>query len=71
MNAPDLNLPLETQKAHAVACEQKLKIYIDPVNGAEVFTQFYLLDRGFCCNQGCRHCPYWDAQIKITFKNPG
>ncbi len=24
----------------------------------EVFTQQYHLRRGFCCNSGCRHCPY-------------
>jgi Family of unknown function (DUF5522)/Cysteine-rich CWC len=23
-----------------------------------VFTEFYLLSRGFCCRSGCRHCPY-------------
>ncbi len=23
-----------------------------------VFTAAYHLRRGFCCNTGCRHCPY-------------
>ncbi len=23
-----------------------------------VFTAQYHLRRGFCCNSGCRHCPY-------------
>jgi hypothetical protein len=23
-----------------------------------VFTAEYLLNRGFCCQSGCRHCPY-------------
>jgi hypothetical protein len=23
-----------------------------------VFTAVYHLKRGFCCNSGCRHCPY-------------
>jgi Family of unknown function (DUF5522) len=23
-----------------------------------VFTEQYHLKRGFCCNSGCRHCPY-------------
>lgn len=27
-------------------------------NGKWVFTAKYLLDRGFCCQSGCRHCPY-------------
>ena len=27
-------------------------------NGMVVFTEKFLLDRGFCCNNFCRHCPY-------------
>lgn len=27
-------------------------------NGAFVFTANYLRRRGYCCNNGCRHCPY-------------
>lgn len=27
-------------------------------NGYYVFTEKYLLDRGYCCGSGCRHCPY-------------
>ncbi len=23
-----------------------------------VFTEKFLLDRGYCCESGCRHCPY-------------
>jgi hypothetical protein len=23
-----------------------------------VLTSRYLLRRGYCCEQGCRHCPY-------------
>jgi len=23
-----------------------------------VFTERFLLRRGFCCESGCRHCPY-------------
>lgn len=23
-----------------------------------VFTKWFLLKRGFCCNSGCRNCPY-------------
>ena len=25
-----------------------------------VFTAAYHLKRGYCCNSGCRHCPYRD-----------
>ena len=27
-------------------------------NGLMVFTGAYLLRRGYCCQSGCRHCPY-------------
>lgn len=26
--------------------------------GYKVFTEKYLLKRGFCCRNGCKHCPY-------------
>jgi hypothetical protein len=26
--------------------------------GFVVFTEKYHLDKGFCCGNGCRHCPY-------------
>ncbi|MEZ5013051.1 MAG: DUF5522 domain-containing protein [Chitinophagales bacterium] len=35
--------------------------YIDK-NGLLVFTTKYLLDRGYCCGNGCRHCPYTGEQ---------
>ena len=27
-------------------------------NGKMVLTEKFLLKRGFCCNNNCRHCPY-------------
>ena len=27
-------------------------------NGYVVFTEKYLLDRGYCCGNGCLHCPF-------------
>lgn len=27
-------------------------------NGFWVFTAEYLKKRGYCCQSGCRHCPY-------------
>lgn len=31
-------------------------------NGLVVFTAKYLLERGYCCGNGCKHCPYnYDA----------
>jgi hypothetical protein len=31
--------------------------YFGP-GGLMVFTEAYLLRRGYCCGSGCRHCPY-------------
>ena len=27
-------------------------------DGYMVFTEKYLLNRGYCCGNGCRHCPF-------------
>ena len=27
-------------------------------NGLMVLTAHFLKKRGYCCNNGCRHCPY-------------
>ena len=27
-------------------------------DGYKVFTAKYLLKRGYCCQNGCKHCPY-------------
>lgn len=31
--------------------------------GLMVLTEKYLLDRGYCCGNGCRHCPYDYEQV--------
>ena len=40
-------------------------------NGLYVFSEDYLKERGYCCGNGCRHCPY-DKNILpiITKKQP-
>jgi hypothetical protein len=30
---------------------------------AVVFTAAYHLRRGYCCGNGCRHCPYGDNRV--------
>ena len=38
------------------------KDYYVNENGLVVFTAKYLLERGYCCGSGCKHCPYnYDA----------
>jgi hypothetical protein len=33
-------------------------------DGFMVFTALYLRQRGYCCESGCRHCPYGFEAIK-------
>ena len=38
--------------------------YIDEESGLMVLTSFYLLKRGYCCANRCKHCPYDPPHIK-------
>jgi len=44
--------------AHDKAVARGEPGYEDPSTGLFVMTAPYLADRGHCCDQGCRHCPY-------------
>ena len=48
----------EGMARHAAAIAASLPAYTDPVTGNTVFTATFLADRGYCCESGCRHCPY-------------
>ena len=43
---------------HESAVRDGRSSYIDPASGLSVLTVTTLLERGSCCNSGCRHCPY-------------
>lgn len=44
--------------AHERALDADEPGYLDPGTGLFVLTAQTLWDRGACCEQGCRHCPY-------------
>ena len=44
--------------AHDAAVAAGEPGYTDPDSGLFVLTDAYLRDRGYCCGNGCRHCPY-------------
>lgn len=46
------------EEIHQEACEREEAFYIDPLTGYQVFTEYHHIERGYCCNSGCRHCPY-------------
>lgn len=45
-------------RAHDDALSSGADTYIDPATGFVVLTAAYLAGRGYCCESGCRHCPY-------------
>jgi hypothetical protein len=45
-------------RAHDDALRSGADTYLDPRSGLLVLTAGYLAARGFCCDSGCRHCPY-------------
>lgn len=48
----------EILAAHALAVADDAAFYTDPATGLSVLTARYLAERGYCCERGCRHCPY-------------
>lgn len=38
--------------------------YVDPKTGYTVLTAKYLASRGYCCGNGCRHCPFGHVNVK-------
>jgi hypothetical protein len=48
----------EILRRHAAAIDRGLPVYTDPVSALTVFTADFLARRGYCCDSGCRHCPY-------------
>jgi hypothetical protein len=48
----------EASKRHAEACAKGVPCYRDPVSGLSVMTSEALRARAYCCESGCRHCPY-------------
>jgi hypothetical protein len=48
----------ESLGAHSAALATGEPGYVDPGSGLFVLSAQYLASRGYCCEQGCRHCPY-------------
>ena len=50
----------DAQAAHDRAVANGSEFYTDPDTGLMVMTELYLTNRGYCCKNDCRHCPYDD-----------
>lgn len=59
--APDHPLRPDILARHERAMAAGLSTYVDPATGYTVMTAAYLAERGYCCDQGCRHCPWEDS----------
>ncbi len=55
---PDTPRREEILAAHAAALAAGKNGYLDPASGLFTMTAQFLVDRGWCCQNGCRHCPY-------------
>lgn len=62
--ATEQKKPLESSSGDRIT--EEIDYYIE--NGLYVFTEQYLLRRGYCCQSGCRHCPYGFAGGKVGNK---
>ncbi len=49
-------IPVETRMKEIIPLEEG--DYYLSEEGYKVFTEQYHLKRGYCCESGCRHCPY-------------
>lgn len=49
---------------HARAVSAAEEGYVDPETGYFVFSEVAHRQRGFCCGNGCRHCPYAHVNVK-------
>jgi len=48
----------EILNRHREAVVKRIPCYTDPVSGLSVMTAKFLAERNYCCESGCRHCPY-------------
>lgn len=53
--------PDRVAEAHDAAVAAGQAGYSDPDTGLFVLTAAYLRERGTCCGNKCRHCPYENA----------
>ena len=65
-------LPLQDiEDLHRKAVLGGHKSYVDPETGFTVFTEIMHLQRGTCCGNQCRHCPYgWENVPQESVRKP-
>lgn len=61
----------EIEQLHEAALARQSTTYVDPTTGFLVFTELAHLQRGQCCGNVCRHCPYgWEHVANPAVRRP-
>lgn len=58
----DAGMDTALKDLHDAAVRAGQAFYRDPQSGLYVQTSAQLAKRGHCCGNGCRHCPYPEAE---------
>ena len=58
-----MNIETETKEVKPQKFVEDVDYYFE--NGFMILTAHFLLKRGYCCNNGCRHCPYSEDEKLI------
>ncbi len=60
----------QSQNTQASGNNQALKEGTDYYfeNGFMVLTEHFLRNRGYCCGNACRHCPFGHENVSTTTK---
>lgn len=54
----------DIEDLHEAALQRYSTTYTDPSTGFMVFTELAHLERGVCCGNQCRHCPYGWSNVR-------
>ena len=55
-NTSDPQAEADLSERQEAELQEGLDYYVE--NGLLVFTAAFLRRRGYCCDSGCRHCPF-------------
>ena len=61
VNTGDANEGAEPSTRESAPLREGLDYYFE--GGLLVFTAEFLRRRGYCCESGCRHCPYQSGDL--------
>jgi hypothetical protein len=64
LNAVESGAAVADRKSSLPQLREGEDYYLE--GGAMVFTAAYHLRRGYCCESGCRHCPYEQKPVPAT-----